>query len=313
VARDPHLPHLPRAALIDAYGKGGFRFAGMAHRGSLLCLPNGIWAASVVTAADISEEALAPVFANSAAIDYCLIGAGASATVLPEPLRVRFRECGIAVGYGFCELHRGTHYNTFALVGPDGLLGLQRKVHASDDEFFRFRQAYEWSVVDLGFCTVGTAICHDSDFFESWRILAVKGAELVLLPHANRTMPAGGGALTFDGRGRQVPEEELLRAQQELLEARPDPPRLHDVMARDNGVYAVFSDQVGFDGHSSHVGGAYVLAPDGSLLARSEIGTGNGWICADLDPALLQRARENPWFALRKRRPEAYEELTARL
>ncbi|HEY4774780.1 MAG TPA: MTH938/NDUFAF3 family protein [Xanthobacteraceae bacterium] len=96
MARDPHLPHLPRAALIDAYGKGGFRFAGMAHRGSLLCLPNGIWAASVVTAADISEEALAPVFANSAAIDYCLIGAGASATVLPEPLRVRFRECGIA-------------------------------------------------------------------------------------------------------------------------------------------------------------------------------------------------------------------------
>ena len=228
-------------------------------------------------------------------------------------IAARASECGIAVGYGFCELHRGTHYNTFALVGPDGLLGLQRKVHASDDEFFRFRQAYEWNVVDLGFCTVGTAICHDSDFFESWRILAVKGAELVLLPHANRTMPAGGGALTFDGRGRQVPEEELLRAQQELLEARPDPPRLHDVMARDNGVYAVFSDQVGFDGHSSHVGGAYVLAPDGSLLARSEIGTGNGWICADLDPALLQRARENPWFALRKRRPEAYEELTARL
>ena len=228
-------------------------------------------------------------------------------------IAARANECGIVVGYGFCELHRGTHYNTFALVGPDGLLGLQRKVHASDDEFFRFRQAYEWSVVDLGFCTVGTAICHDSDFFESWRILAVKGAELVLLPHANRTMPAGGGALTFDGRGRQVPEEELLHAQQELLEARPDPPRLHDVLARDNGVYAVFSDQVGFDGHSSHVGGAYVLAPDGSLLARSEIGTGNGWICADLDPALLQRARENPWFALRKRRPEAYEELTARL
>ena len=36
ICRDP--------APIDAYGNGGFRFAGMSHRGSLLCLPDGIWA-----------------------------------------------------------------------------------------------------------------------------------------------------------------------------------------------------------------------------------------------------------------------------
>ncbi len=221
------------------------------------------------------------------------------------------KECGIVVSYGFCELYRGTHYNTSALVGPDGLIGLQRKVHASYDEFFRFRQAYEWGVYDLGFCTVGTAICHDSDFFESWRILALKGAEVILLPHANRTMPAGGGVLTFDGRERELTEEDMLRAQEELLEARPSPPRLHDFLARDNGVFAVFSDMVGFDGHSTHVGGAYVLAPDGSMLAQSEPGTGDQWIAVELDPALVERARENPWFALKKRRPEAYAELVA--
>jgi predicted amidohydrolase len=230
-----------------------------------------------------------------------------------QTIQRQARECRIVVSYGFCERFRGTHYNTSALVGPDGLIGLQRKVHASYDEFFRFRQAYEWGVYDLGFCTVGTAICHDSDFFESWRILALKGAEVILLPHANRTMPAGGGVLTFDGRERLVSEEEMLRAQQELLDTRPDPPRLHDFLARDNGVYAVFSDMVGFDGHSTHVGGAYVLAPDGSMLARSELGAANGWIGVELDPALLERARENPWFALKKRRPEAYDELTARL
>ncbi len=37
-------PHLPRPAPIEAYGNGGFRFGGMSHRGSLLCLPDGIWA-----------------------------------------------------------------------------------------------------------------------------------------------------------------------------------------------------------------------------------------------------------------------------
>jgi len=230
-----------------------------------------------------------------------------------EAIHEAARAHGIFVSYGFCELFRGTHYNTSALVGPDGLLGLQRKVHASFDEFFRFRQAYEWSVVDLGVCTVGTAICHDSDFFESWRILALKGAELILLPHANRTMPAADGTLTFDGRDRETTEEELLRGQAELLEERPTLPRLHDVLARDNGVYAVFSDQVGFDGHSTHVGGAYILAPDGSTLARSEPGLETGWISAELDPGLLERVRENAAFALRKRRPEAYDELVARL
>jgi predicted amidohydrolase len=223
------------------------------------------------------------------------------------------RECGIVVSYGFCELFRGTHYNTYALVGPDGLIGLQRKVHASFDEFFRFRQAYEWNVHDLGFCTAGTAICHDSDFFESWRILALKGAELVLLPHANRTMSGPDGTLTFDGAGREAPAEELLGAQRELLETRPDPPRLHDVLARDNGVYAVFSDQVGFDGHSTHVGGAYVLAPDGSMVARSEPGLDTAWVGAELDPALLAHVRANPAFALRKRRPDTYGELTVPL
>ena len=57
-------PHLPRRAPIDAYGKGGFRFAGMSHRGSLLCLPSGIWAWPVARAAEIDEAALAPVFAR---------------------------------------------------------------------------------------------------------------------------------------------------------------------------------------------------------------------------------------------------------
>ena len=100
-----------------------------------------------------------------------------------------------------------------------------------------------------------------------------------------------------------------MRAQEELLEERPSPPRLHDFLARDNGVYAVFSDMVGFDGHSTHVGGAYVLAPDGSMLAQSEPGTGDQWIAVELDPEPIERARENPWFALKKRRPEAYHEL----
>ena len=62
--RDPLVDdrHLPRQALIDAHGGGGFRFAGLSHRGSLLCLPDGIWAWPIATPGALTDEALAPVF-----------------------------------------------------------------------------------------------------------------------------------------------------------------------------------------------------------------------------------------------------------
>ena len=83
-------PHLPRSAPIDAYGKGGFAFAGMSHRGSLLCLPSGIWAWPVAHASEIDEAALAPVFAAASDIGLFLIGTGRESWTIPEGLRLRF-------------------------------------------------------------------------------------------------------------------------------------------------------------------------------------------------------------------------------
>jgi uncharacterized protein len=89
-------PHLPRQTLIDAHGGGGFRFAGMSHRGSLLCLPDGIWAWPVAAPAAITAEALAPVFARAADLDFFIVGTGAAPWVMPEALRQRFREAHIS-------------------------------------------------------------------------------------------------------------------------------------------------------------------------------------------------------------------------
>jgi uncharacterized protein len=93
-------PHLPGAAPIDAYGNGGFRFAGMSHRGSLLCLPGGIWASPVVSATELDESALAPVLAGGdpeTAVTHFLIGTGTDLVPLAPPLREAFRQRGIAV------------------------------------------------------------------------------------------------------------------------------------------------------------------------------------------------------------------------
>ncbi len=89
-------PHLPQPAPIEAYGDGGFRFAGMSHRGSLLCLPSGIWAWPVQEATEIDEAALARVFAEADRIDVLLIGSGATFWVISEPLRRRMRDSRIS-------------------------------------------------------------------------------------------------------------------------------------------------------------------------------------------------------------------------
>ncbi len=93
----PDAPHLPHQAPIDAYGNGGFRFAGMSHRGSLLCLPSGIWAWPVPAPEDIAEANLAPLFAEAEAIELFVLGSGPELRPLPEALRWRFRDYGIGV------------------------------------------------------------------------------------------------------------------------------------------------------------------------------------------------------------------------
>jgi uncharacterized protein len=90
-------PHLPRQALIDAHGGGGFRFAGLSHRGSLLCLPDGIWAWPVTEPAQASEETLARVFAEAGELDFFVFGTGAAPWIMPEALRARFRVAQVSL------------------------------------------------------------------------------------------------------------------------------------------------------------------------------------------------------------------------
>ena len=90
-------PHLPRQALIDAHGGGGFRFAGLSHRGSLLCLPDGIWAWPVTDPEQASEETLARVFAQTGELDFFVFGTGAAPWMMPESLRARFRAAQVSL------------------------------------------------------------------------------------------------------------------------------------------------------------------------------------------------------------------------
>jgi uncharacterized protein len=113
--------HLPAPAPIDAYGNGGFRFGGLSHRGSLLCLPTGIWASAVTVLADLDEAALALVFRPEIVIDQFLIGAGREPAVAPRPLRNLFRARRIALEV----MTTGAAVHTYNIV-----LGERRRVGA---------------------------------------------------------------------------------------------------------------------------------------------------------------------------------------
>jgi uncharacterized protein len=115
-------PHLPRSAPIDAYGNGGFAFADMSHRGSLLCLPDGIWAWPVTKVAEIDEYTLSRVFAAANGIDSLIIGTGTDVWLVPNRLREALR----TVHIGLDSMQTGPAIRTYNIM-----IGERRRVAAA--------------------------------------------------------------------------------------------------------------------------------------------------------------------------------------
>ncbi|MBB3947686.1 uncharacterized protein GGQ73_003654 [Rhizobium skierniewicense] len=89
--------HFPGRAPIDAYGNGGFRFADMSHRGSLLCIPSGIHGWAVDDPAKLSVEHFSQIIAQASEIECLLIGTGDTMRVIPKELKAALRAAGITV------------------------------------------------------------------------------------------------------------------------------------------------------------------------------------------------------------------------
>src|SRR5664280_922643 len=93
------LPFVPGRHAIEAYGGGGFRFAGMSHVGSILATPRGISALAGASIAEVGGEALAPLIAEleatPGAVELLVVGAGASPARLSEALIGCLRASGL--------------------------------------------------------------------------------------------------------------------------------------------------------------------------------------------------------------------------
>lgn len=87
--------HFPGRAPLDAYGNGGFRFAEMSHRGSILCVPSGIYGWDLNRPSEFSMEAFEKVFDEQNDIEVLLVGTGPDLVPLPADMKAAFREVGI--------------------------------------------------------------------------------------------------------------------------------------------------------------------------------------------------------------------------
>jgi predicted amidohydrolase len=177
-------------------------------------------------------------------------------------------------------------FNTSVVIAPDGeIIGHYSKIHMFDvvldgdakyQESATITPGQEIATVDIDGVQVGLAICYDLRFPELFRILALRGAQVVVLPAAF-TMTTGKDHW-----------ETLIRAR-----------------AIENGLYMIAAAQWGQHppGHWCY-GRSMVVDPWGTVVATASDGVGLATASIDLVRVEAVR-RQIP--SLANRRPEAYQ------
>lgn len=173
-------------------------------------------------------------------------------------------------------------YNTAVLISPSGeRLGIYRKVHLYDA--FNGRESERFTpgdapppVIDTALGRIGLQICYDLRFPEWSRLLALAGAEIMVVPTSWVAGP--------------MKEEHWVT----LVRAR----------AIENTCWVVAAGQVGQD----RIGRSLAVDPMGAVVADG--GEEPGLVLAEVDLERVRRVREkNP--SLYHRRPDLYGDLVA--
>ncbi|MEW5725958.1 MAG: nitrilase-related carbon-nitrogen hydrolase, partial [Thermodesulfobacteriota bacterium] len=166
-------------------------------------------------------------------------------------------EFGLMILAGLVEKGpAGALYLTQFLAGPDGLLGLYRKTHLGPTEKTLFSAGDRLGLVRTPAADFGLQLCYEGHFPEIALAQALRGAEVLLIPHASP---------------HEEPEEKLSRWLRYL------PARAYD-----NTFFLAAVNQVGDNGGGLEFSGAaLILGPKGEVLAQA-----SGWdetlISADL-------------------------------
>ena len=172
-------------------------------------------------------------------------------------------------------------YDSAVLIDPEGeTLAVQHKAHLKGEERLVFRPGYRYSVAETGFGVVGVLIGWDLAFPEAARALALKGAEILLVP-ANW----------------ERPHTDEWRA---YCSAR----------AYENSAFVVGANRAGEEYTYSFLGNSVVIGPRGQVLGTVEGSEENAesFRVVQLDISEVKRAREE-YKLLQSRLPRSYREV----
>ena len=216
------------------------------------------------------------------------------------------KKYNLFLSVGLSEKENDLVYNTQILVGPEGYIGKQRKIHLSRDEVLFYKGGRELPVFDIGKCKLGTVICYDNLFPELARILALRGADVLLMPHAARVETWTDDPQSVTA-ARQATYDQFTSS--------------YRMRARENSCFAIVADQAGRAGYVEnypkdspaqphHAGAALIINPDGKLLAATQRELiQDEMLVETLKVSELAAVRSLPNYTLKTRRPELFGEL----
>ena len=200
-------------------------------------------------------------------------------------------ELNIWIPTSFFELDGQHHYNSLAMIDPDGAVaGVYRKSHIPDgpgyEEKFYFRPGNSgfkvWPALET---TLGVGICWDQWYPEVARSMMLMGAQILFYPTAIGTEP-------------HDPELDTSRLWRRAMIGH----------AVSNVVPIVAANRIGTEGGQRFYGHSFICDERGDIL--TEFGaTETGVLVAELDLAAAKKHRAAFGF-FRDRRPELYGRLT---
>ncbi|MEO3934287.1 nitrilase-related carbon-nitrogen hydrolase [Micrococcaceae bacterium Sec7.4] len=194
------------------------------------------------------------------------------------------RDSGMWVCGGFVENDGGTLYNSAALIGPDGVAAVYRKVHLWGWEKSLYAPGnLGFPVTATPFGRIGMGICYDAWFPETFRSSALAGADVVCLPSNWVPVPGQPGG--------------LLMAHMMSMTG-----------ANSNELYVLACSRSETERGQEFLGSSVVTDPGGWLVAGPAPREGAAVITATIDPAAARAARLAAPFnqPVADRRPEVY-------
>ena len=200
-------------------------------------------------------------------------------------------------------------FNTYVCVDGNQLVAKFRKLHAFVNP--HLSSGSEFCVFELRGCRCGILICYDNNLPENVRVTALRGAEVIFMPHVTGCLPS-----VMPGRGLVDPalwhnrdrDPVALRKELNGPKGREWLMRWLPTRLYENGVYGVFTNPIGMDDDQVRNGNSMIIDPFGEVVSDCHVPGDDVTVALCTNEKLQQSSGQR---YLKARRPELYGDLTA--